>query len=241
MKINHWNLPYSKEYTQFPKKKIHTISFHGKHNLRYCVIPGKSKKQKIPIILVQGMGLYIENWCLDFLKTLDDFTLYLIDPIKADNLKLCAESIYEITKNIPKFYFIGYSFGSFVIQEYMTIFPTISIEKVVFLAGGCICSFKLYLNPRNTTNIEQYDGKLILNQMLSAMKARIFQKKCFLHDSFHHNIPFLFVKAEKDHIFKQDYLFTGKNEIIVKNTDHNFLVTRPIFIAKQIKEFFVSY
>lgn len=239
MKINHWNLPHSKDYKQFFKKKIYTIPFKKEHNLRYCVIPGKNKKQTIPIILIQGMGLTIENWCLDFLKTLDDFTLYLIDPVKVNDLKICAESIYEITKHLSKFYFVGYSFGSFVIQEYMSVFSIIPVQKVVFLAGGCVCSFKLYIKPKNFTNMDQYDKKLILNQTISSMKARISQKNCFFHDSYPNNIPFLFIRAEKDHIFKEDYLFTGKNEIIVKNTDHNFLISRPIYIAKKVKEFFV--
>lgn len=236
MKINHWNLPHSKNYTQFFKKKIYTISFNKKYKVRYCIIPGKNKNKEISIILIQGMGLTIENWCLDFLKTLDDFTIYLIDPIQTDDLKLCAESIHEVVKEIPKFYFIGYSFGSFVIQEYMSIFPTVSIKKVIFLAGGCVCSFKLYVKPTSFSNLEKYDKKLVWSQTLSSIKARVSQKNCFLHDSYH-NIPFLFIRAKNDHIFKQDYLFTGKNEIIVKNTDHNFLISRPIYIAKKIKEF----
>lgn len=237
MKKNHWSQPYSSNYTQFKLKKFHHVKNPKLGTIRYCVIPGKDKSKKIPIILIQGMGLEIENWCLDFLKTLDDYTLYVVDPIKSFHMEDYATSIYEITKTLSKFSLLGYSFGSFVIQEYMTMFPTKPVEKIVFIAGGCICNFKLYNVSISGMNTDMYDNELVFKQGISAMKARFSQKNCFLDESKISNIPILIIKAEKEHMFKQDYLFCADNEIIVKNVNHNLLINRPIYIAKQIKSF----
>jgi len=236
MKKNHWNLPYSNDYKQFKLKKFFEIRTDD-YTVRYCVIPGKNGKTKPPIVMLQGMGLTMENWSIDFLKTLDDYTLYLIDPIKSMDLKDYATSVFQITKDIPKFYFLGYSFGSFVIQEYMNRYPLKQIEKVIFIAGASLCDYRLHLTKKNTEIVPGYDYQLVLQQGFAAIKARLAQESCFLKTGSKTDIPFLFIKAEDEHMFKQDYVFCGKNEIIVKNVDHNLLHRRPIFIAKQIVAF----
>lgn len=237
---NHWTQPYSSHYVQFGLKEFHVISNERLGDIEYCVIPGKNEKTDVPIVLVQGMGLGIQSWSLDFLKTLDDFTLYLIDPIESFEMANYAESVYEVTKQLSTFFFVGYSFGSFVIQQYMSLFPTKPVQKIVFVAGGDLCAFKLYDLKKTGLLHKKQNNDLILRQGIATIKARISKENCFLQESESSDIPILLIRAENDNIFLQDYLFCGKNEITVKHVNHNLLETRPIFVANTISTYLLQ-
>jgi pimeloyl-ACP methyl ester carboxylesterase len=234
MKKNLWNLPYSSDYKQFKLKKIY-FAGEGRLKTRYCIIPGKMRHQTTSIVLLQGMGLTMENWSIDFLRRFENYDLYLIDPIKSSDLKDYATSVHEVTKHLSKFNLIGYSFGTFVIQEYLSLYPTESVEHVVLIAGGSVCDYKLNFDPRTMLNTSGYDTNLVLKQGIAAIRARVTMKNCVLSTKI--NIPILFIKAQNEHLFKVDYNFCGKSEVTIENVDHNLLVRRPIFIADQIIAF----
>jgi pimeloyl-ACP methyl ester carboxylesterase len=211
----------------------------------------KTKINEIIIYNYRG----INNEYGQKIKKINDYQLDLL----ANDFHNLLQYLYKNhwTVNNLNIYLLGYSFGGFILQEFINKFHLKHLKGIIFIATGCYSCYdiniknyaKYYIDFRNSNNENNSNNDkdyLIYYQIFPLISKRILQrKKCIFKNENIRDIPFLYLTCENDELFqyniKQDCILQNYKNIFhvpLKNMSHGIMSHHPDIITRLSVDFF---
>lgn len=156
----------------------------------------------------------VQNKFGEKVKRLADYQLDLLANDFNELIKFLYKEHWNPHINL-NIYLLGYSFGGFVIQDYLKKYKLKNLKGVIFLATTCyhcydICItrfiqyyYKYHKFAEKNKKKESKKGKLIYYQVFPLISKRILQKKnCIFKNKYLKDVPFLYITCENDELFQ---------------------------------------
>ena len=67
------------------------------------------------------------------------------------SVELLAKDLYDFIQHLEskiflkKYCLLGHSMGSFIVQRFISDFYSPKLSHIIFIVGGCLCSFDLHM------------------------------------------------------------------------------------------------
>jgi len=161
----------------------------------------------------------VKNKFGEKVKRLSDYQLDLL----ANDFNELVNQLYRehwnpnLNLNI---YLLGYSFGGFVVQDYLKNFKLKNLAGVIFLATSCYHCYDIDIkryfqyyhkyqkfaekHKKKEEEMKKEKGQhLIFYQVFPLVSKRILQKKhCVFKNHYIKDVPFLYITCENDELFQ---------------------------------------